>query len=140
MCLKKPLKLFWLVAIIFAIALLAHRYAVDKPRLDAKTMDELTITALPSPPKVKNVTNKDDIEKFATLFNSIETHRTIGETAKGWQIKVDTKGTEKHTILFTGEKLQFDRKWYSVNGNQLDEIYKLYQSFNYPEKGVYDQK
>lgn len=126
--------------IVFTIAFIAYRYLVIKPRLDGKSIDELSITVLPSPPKVKNVTSKDDVEKFVLFFNSIKTKRILLETAKGWQIKVQTKGSQKHTIYFIGEKLYFDGNWYSISSNQLNEMNKLYQSFNYPEESAYEQK
>lgn len=137
---KTRTRIFLIVAIIFVVILLLYKYVINTPRLDVKNIKEMSITALPSPPKVKNVTNKEDIEKFVIFFNSIKVNTAIDQTSKGWQIRIQTNGAQTHTIYFMGNKLSFDGVWYSIEDRQLDEMNKLYQSFNYPEENIYNQK
>ena len=133
---KKQLGVFLVVVIIFILAFLSYRYLFNKPNLNVKNTKEISITALPSPPKVKKVINQVDIEKFASFFNSIMFTPTIHQNSKGWQIKIETNGSERHTIYFVGNKVCFDGIWYSIKNDVTQDMNNLYQILDYPEKSV----
>ena len=137
---KTKIILLLLAIILFVGMLLGYRYVIYKPNLDANNIKKLLITALPSPPKGKNVTSKDDIEKFVTFFNTIKLNPTSDQSSKGWEIRILAEGAKMNTIYFVGNKLCFNGVWYSIEDKKIDEMRKLYYSFNYQEESVYNQK
>jgi hypothetical protein len=99
--------------------------------LDAIDLKTISITALPSPPKIKNITKKKDIKKFVTFFNSIKLSPNIYQGSKGWKYKIEINDSKSHLIYLVGNNLEFDGVWYSTKGNvikKMDYLYNIFQN------------
>ena len=106
-----------------------------KGKININDVDNLIIITLPSPPKEKTITKKEDIKKVIDLIISIKKEHIIQkEDIKGWSIWIKTDGKEKHSICFFGGKVEIDNLWYKINNNDLDKIKNLYHKLDYKEE------
>ena len=123
------------LSVLVMIGLVFCFFFFQTPSLDEGKIDTLTIATLPAPPKQKTITQKEDIQKFVTLFNSLQLSPTFGILRPaGTTCWIKTFGeTYTHEIIITGNILQFDKRTYYVNRDIFSSIQELYQSFEYPE-------
>ncbi|MCB2307392.1 hypothetical protein LGL08_09565 [Clostridium estertheticum] len=106
-----------------------------KGKFNINDVDTLKIITLPSPPKEKTITKKEDIKKVINLIISIKKEPIKQkEDIKGWSIWIETDGKEKHSICFFGEKVEIDNLWYKINNNDIDKIKNLYRELDYKEE------
>ena len=99
-------------------------------------IDSMTIKALPSPPKVKTIDKKDDIEKVVSFINSIDKEVTIQVGTKGWEFWIQTNGKKEHSIIFIGDKVSIDKIWYKINTAEIKKLRELYNGLDYKEEPV----
>ncbi|MGK0468097.1 hypothetical protein [Clostridium sp.] len=94
----------------------------------------MTITALPSPPKIKLIDKKDDIEKVILFINSIDKKVIMFSGSKGWEFNIQIKGKKEHTILFVVDRMKIDEIWYKINIDEIKKIRELYNALDFKEK------
>ena len=104
-----------------------------KEKININDVDNLKIITLPSPPKEKTITRKEDIKKVINLINSIKKEHIKQNDKKGWSILIETDGKEKHSIGFYGGKIEIDNSWYKINNNDIDKFENLYHKLDYKE-------
>ncbi|MBU3101956.1 MULTISPECIES: hypothetical protein [Clostridium] len=104
-----------------------------KEIININDVDNLKIITLPSPPKEKTITKKEDIKKVINLINSIKKEHIKQNDYNGWVILIKTDGKEKHSICFSGGRVEIDNLWYIINNNDIDKIKTLYNELNYKE-------
>lgn len=104
-----------------------------KEIININDVDNLKIITLPSPPKEKTITKKEDIKKVINLINSIKKEHIKQNDYNGWVILIKTDGKEKHSICFSGGRVEIDNLWYIINNNDIDKIKNLYNELNYKE-------
>lgn len=102
----------------------------------ASNIDSITIKALPSPPKMKTIDNKDDIEKVVNYINSIYKEKVKLGDVNGWEFYIQTKGKKEHSISFAGSILNIDGIWYKTNTDEITKFRDLYNSLNYKAESV----
>jgi hypothetical protein len=127
---------FSVAILAFFIIFIGYKYLIKRPKLDAVDLKRISITALPSPPKIKNITKEEDIKKFVTFFNSIQLSPSIHQGSKGWKYKIQINASESHLIYLVGNNLEFDGVWYSTKRNVIKKMDYLYNIFNYPEQSL----
>lgn len=108
--------------------------ANTKGIININDVDNLKIITLPSPPKEKTITKKEDIKKIINLINSIKKEHIKQNDYNGWVILIKTDGKEKHSICFSGGRVEIDNLWYKINNNDIDKIKNLYNELNYKEE------
>jgi hypothetical protein len=97
-------------------------------------IDSMTITALPSPPKVKTINKKVDIEKVVSYINSISKEKIeLKEDVNGWVFLIKTKGKEEHSISFIDNMVHIDNDWYKIDTNETKKLRELYNKLQYEE-------
>ena len=100
-------------------------------------VDSITITALPSPPKVKTIDKKVDVEKIVSFINSISKEKIkLKENINGWVFLIKTKGKEEHSISFIGSMVHIDNDWYKIDSNETKKLRELYNKLDYKEKSI----
>ncbi len=121
--------------LIFSGCANAKSVSVDntKGKFNINDVDNLKIITLPSPPKEKTITKKEDIKKVIDLINSIKKEHIKQNDKNGWSILIKIEGKEKHSICFSGGKVEIDNLWYKINNNDIDKIEKLYHELDYKE-------
>lgn len=99
-------------------------------------IESMTIKALPSPPKMKTIDKKEDIEKVIKHINSINKEKIKQEDVGGWVFLIQTKGSKEHSISFVGGTMNIDGSWYKVNADEVTKFRDIYNSLNYKEESV----
>lgn len=125
------------VAIIAMLCLLVavwFLWLMPAPTISAEQIGQLTITALPSPPTKKVITNRAEIQSFAVLLNSIPLHRSphLGEKG-GWQFLIATDN-QYGTIVILGKEVKINGFWYATDADIADKMEKFYRKL--PEKSI----
>jgi hypothetical protein len=101
-------------------------------KINVNDVDSLIIITLPSPPKEKTITKKEDIKKVIDLINSIKKEKiNQKEFIAGWSIWIKTNGKEKHSISFFGGKVEIDNSWYKIDNTDIDKVKNLYNKLDY---------
>ena len=78
-----------------------------KGKININDVENLKIITLPSPPKEKTITKKEDIKEVINLITSIKKeHIKPKEDIKGWSIWIKIDGKEKHSVCFLVAKLK----------------------------------
>ncbi len=133
---KKPIEL---LLIVVAFCVLFFFY-FQTPKLEPEKITRFTISALPSPPKEKTVTNKEDIQKFSDYFNSLRLYPEVAiSVPAGASVWIKTTGNlYTHQITATGHIIQFDSRTYRSDYDVAAKLRQIYQSFDYPEKNKAD--
>ena len=109
--------------------------------IKSSDVDSITITALPSPPKVKIIDKKVDVEKIVLFINSISKEKIkLKENINGWVFLIKTKGKEEHSISFIGSMVNIDNAWYKIDTNETKKLRELYNKLDYKEKSIINQK
>lgn len=105
--------------------------------IQTSDIDSMTITALPSPPRVKTIDKKVDIEKVVSFINSISKEKIkLKEDIKGWVFSINTKGKKEHSISFTGNMIHIDNDWYKIDTSEIQKLEELYNKLDYKEQPV----
>lgn len=105
--------------------------------IDINDIDILTISALPSPPKIKKVDRKSDIKQVISFINSISKKQIkLEEDINGWEFIINTKGKKLHSISFIGNMINIDKIWYEVDANEIKKMREMYNELNYPEEYI----
>lgn len=126
-----------LIFTIFIISLSACIFYISnanpKKGINPNNVNHIKITALPSPPKIKYIDKEEDIERIAKFLNSIDYVKIKEQAIGGWQYKIDIGGIRSYSISFIGDKIEYNKKWYKVDEDTIDEMKKLYESLEYKE-------
>ncbi|MCB2291055.1 hypothetical protein LGK97_15065 [Clostridium sp. CS001] len=101
--------------------------------INPEETESITITTLPSPPKIKIIDKKEDIKEIITFINSIKLEETKHDNIKGWVILIATKGKNNHSLSFLGSLIHIDGKWYTTNKDELSKLRTLYNDLDYKE-------
>ena len=128
-------KLIALAAILGLIISFAYYKSTEKARyINPKDVKTISFKALPSPPKVKTIDKKEDIEKIVSYINSIKYEDIKKENINGWQFWIELKGKGNNSISFIGNRVHYNKKWYGIDQRILEELQKLYDSMDYKEE------
>ncbi|MBU3201625.1 hypothetical protein LL037_12335 [Clostridium estertheticum] len=133
---KKLILILLTSILIFSGCANTKSVSVDNTKgiININDVDNLKIITLPSPPKEKTITKKEDIKKVINLINSIKKEHIKQNDYKGWSILIKTDGKEKHSLCFSGGRVEIDNLWYIINNNDIDKIKNLYNKLNYKEE------
>lgn len=122
------------VIVILAISLLTTKLTSEKFNLvDSSNIDNITITVMPSPPKVKIIDNKGDISKIVDYINSIDIKDKEQGTYKGYEVSINLKGKENYDISFAKESIYLNGVLYKVDKDVINEIKDIYNNLDYKE-------
>lgn len=112
---------------ILALAAVWFLWLMPAPAISAEQIPKLTVTALPSPPTTKTVTNRDEIRSFAAMLRSVPLHRSpqLGEMA-GWQFKIETNTYLYGSILITGKEVRIHGLWYATDADIVGKMEEFY--------------
>lgn len=102
--------------------------------INVNDIDSMTIEALPSPPKMKKIDRKGDLEKVIKYINSINKNKIKQEEVKGWVFYIQTNGKKQHSISLLGDKIEIDDVWYKINYGEVGNFRSLYNNLNYKEE------
>ncbi|MBS5939737.1 M56 family metallopeptidase [Clostridium sp.] len=122
------------VIVILAISLLTTKLTTEKFDLvESTSIDNITITVMPSPPKAKIIDNKDDINKIVDYINSIEIKDKEQGTYKGYEVSINIQGKENYDISFAKESIYLNNVVYKVDKDVINEIKDIYNDLDYKE-------
>lgn len=107
-----------------------------KDSISITDVDSLTITALPSPPQIKTIENKDEIEKIINHINSINKSNIEEDNINGWEFLIKTKGNKEHLISLVGDKININGTFYKVSKDELSKFRDLYNSLEAKEENA----
>lgn len=124
-----------IICAVLALTAVWFLWLMPAPVISAEQIQQLTITALPSPPTTKNVTDRDEIRSFAEIFRSIPLHRSphLGEIG-GWQFQIKTNDDQYGTIFILGKKVRIHGFWYATDADIAGKMEEFYRKL--PEKSV----
>lgn len=120
--------------ILMVILFLSFGHYKSISKISTIDINSMTITALPSPPKVKSIDKEHDIEKVILFINSIDKKVIMFNGSKGWEFYIRTKGKREHSIYLTGDMMKIDRVWYEIDADEIKKIREIYNGLDYKQK------
>jgi hypothetical protein len=117
-----------LIIILIVIVFFSWSHYMSISEISTVDINSMTITALPSPPKVKLIDKKYDIEKVILFINSIDKKVIMFNGSKGWEFNIQIKGKKEHTIMFVGDRMKIDGIWYKINTDEIKKLRELYNN------------
>ena len=131
---RKWIKVMLIAAAVIVLTFIIIYFAIYNPQLSSGGVRQIDIITLPSPPKEKVVTRKEDINTFINYYNTTQKHPLLSFGLSGWQmsIKVNQNNIE-HRITLSGNMMNVDGRWYTVDKDVLPSLEKLYSKFEYQE-------
>lgn len=129
----------WIKAIIIVGALVLVcivSFTQIKPqKLDADYISQIEFVSLPSPPKKKIITKKDDIKKIVSGMNSFNLSLRISLShPAGTSVWINTSGRQTLSISMSGSIVQIDQLYFNCNEDAAKKMRELYQTLAYPEE------
>lgn len=110
-------------------------YEIDKNKVTS-----INIKVMPSLPKQKVISQKEDIDKIVKYLNSIKVKDKKQELYKGWEVAILISGKEKYDISFIGEYINVNGIEYKVSKDEMKKLRRLYNSLKYEEQDLKDTK
>jgi hypothetical protein len=127
--------LIWLSLVIIIVILFFSWFQYkSESKIAAIDTNHIKITALPSPPNIKTIDKKADIEKIISFINSINKKVTMPSSAKGWEFYIQTKGNKDHYIYFVGNRMKIDWVWYKISIDEIKTLREIYKGSDYKEE------
>ncbi len=123
------------ICAVFALTAVWFLWLMPAPVISAEQIQQLTITALPSPPTTKTVTDRGEIRSFAAIFRSVPLHRSphLGEIG-GWQFQIKTNTHQYGTIFILGREVRIRGFWYATDADIVGKMEEYYRKL--PETPV----
>lgn len=103
-------------------------------KIDPSNIDSAAITALPSPPQVKTITEEKDIESIISFVNSINKRIGFQGGEKGWEFLIEMKGRKQYSFTFIGNRMRINKIWYKIDKDELKKLRELYNEMDYKEE------
>jgi len=123
--------LVWVSLLIIIVMLFFSWFKYkSESKIAASDTNNIKLTALPSPPKVKTISKKEDIEKVISFINSIDKKVILPSGEKGWEFYIQTKGNKEHSITFIGNRMKIDLVWYKINIDELKRMREIYNELD----------
>lgn len=115
-----------LAVVVFAVLAFAavwFLWLMPAPKIAADNISKLTVTALPSPPTMKTITDGKQIQAFADAYNSLPLKRSPAfGNAAGWQIKIDTNDYRYGSIVVAGDQISIHGFRYSTDHDSITKF------------------
>lgn len=108
--------------------------------IDKNKVTSINIKVMPSPPKQKVISQKEDIYKIVKYLNSIKVKDKKQELYKGWEVTISILGEENYDITFIGEYIKVNGIEYKVSKDEMKKLRRLYNSLKYEEQDLKDDK
>lgn len=121
------------MVIFLVTVLLVYKFFHEKIKINTNNVKQIEIIRLPSPPKKKVVTNKQDISKIINFINSIKLLKKINDPIKGWVYSIKIANKSNYNIDFLGDKININGTWYEIDSSKLNELDSIYKELNYKE-------
>ncbi len=124
----------WIALIvgILGIVMIIGLYYWTAPNYAADTVKSMTLVTLPSPPKYKTITERDDIEACLDYLHSLKKSPAF-DFGKGWWFMIRINSNT--TISFSGEYVSFDGRTYKIKDPEYEDTLRaLYDNMKYEEK------
>ncbi|EJO5349128.1 hypothetical protein NRP93_003285, partial [Clostridium botulinum] len=112
---------------------MVYKFFHEKIKINTNNVKQIEIIRLPSPPKKKVVTNKQDISKIINFINSIKLLKKINDPIKGWVYSIKIANKSNYNIDFLGDKININGTWYEIDSSKLNELDSIYKELNYKE-------
>ena len=122
---------------VLAIVVLTTRLKSENLNLvDSSKISDVTIKVMSSPPRGKNIYNKEDVIKIVDYINSIKVKDEKQKVYKGWEINIKLTGEENYDISFIDNYININGIQYTTSNKAIDKIRILYDSMNYEERDI----
>lgn len=122
------------IGVLLLLTAVWFLWLMPAPTISAEQIGQLTITALPSPPTKKAITDRSEIQSFSALLNSIPLHRSphLGEKG-GWQFLI-ASDHQYGTIVILGNEAKINGFWYATDADITGKMEAFYRKL--PEAAV----
>jgi hypothetical protein len=88
----KTIIILLVAALTFGVVLYVFK---ANPTIDFGNEEKVVFVTLPSPPKSKTISNRDDIERLESLLNQLPKRYQISlSNPKGWEMRIISKAGE----------------------------------------------
>jgi len=133
---KKKRIIIVVIAAILVLFCIGGFFLVQPPKLSADHISRIELISLPSPPKKKVITQKEDIQKFVSVFNELNlTPRIPISNPAGTSVWINTYGEQQtYQITMTSSIVQINGLSYRCNEDAAQKMRELYRTFSYPEE------
>lgn len=85
---------------------------------DKNKLTSISIKVMPSQPKQKVISTKEDIDRIVNYLNSIEVKNKKQELYKGWEISISISGEENYDISFIDKYMRINGIEYKVSNEK----------------------
>lgn len=133
---KKKKVIVIIIVSILILSGIGGFFLIQPPKLNAENISRIEFISLPSPPKRKIITQKEDIQKIVASFNNLTLSPNISISKPfGTQVWINTFGNNQtYEITINGSIVQINALSYKCKENVSTEMRELYQSIDCPEE------
>lgn len=136
---RKWSKIILIIVAVVVVASITVSFITYCPRFSSGGVQQIEMITLPSPPKEKTVTQKEDIIALLNYINKTAKHPKLYFGLSGWQMYIKfNQSNVEHRITLSGNIMNVDGRWYTVDKNVLPTLEKRYKEFEYSEINYID--
>lgn len=127
---KKKKVIIFMIAAILVLFCIGGFLLIQPPKLNADSIRQIEFISLPSPPKKKIITQKEDIQKIVSVFNELNlTPRIPISNPAGTSVWINTSGEQQtYQITMTASIVQINALSYRCNEDAAEKMRILYRN------------
>lgn len=99
-----------------------------KLNISEKEVTKISITSLPSPPKVTTIEDKDKISELIKKINEVKVKKSKQTKEKGWKHLIEIQGGEIYKIQVSQSRMIVNGDVYEVEN--IEELVNFLDDFN----------
>ncbi|GAB6109372.1 hypothetical protein [Fusibacter bizertensis] len=126
----KRIKPWWLVILILILIFGYYKFTTLHMHYNSNKISMVSMVTLPSPPKLKEITDPIDIQKIISEINGLSLKHHIFNGEKGWQMQLMFNG---NVVVIMNNSIKVNRFWYSADKDLFTLFKGYYDDFDYIE-------
>ncbi len=129
---KKKLIIISSVIIVIILAIIfLYPKKIDPIKINATSR----ITIENANFQVKEITDKESIDKVVSFLDSIKSKKSnFNGSLDKWTFSLKVMGEKDSTIIFIDDNMNLDGTWYKIDSAMISELQSIYNSFKVEEK------
>jgi len=129
---KKKLIIISSVIIVIILAIIfLYPKKIDPIKINAASR----ITIENANFQVKEITDKESIDKVVSFLDSIKSKKSnFNGSLDKWTFSLKVMGEKDSTIIFIDDNMNLDGTWYKIDSAMISELQSIYNSFKVEEK------
>lgn len=123
------------IVVLFTVTVICSSLSA---KINISSVEKVTITMLPSPPKTKTIEQPSDLKKVIEQINNIKKFKVPMRKENGWEILINIYGEKQIAVSYMNCLLFIDNDCYIVLPNERSNMRSLYDELDGVESDTYE--